>query len=75
MNPQYTQIILSFAYMVFLFLVFIMIMNWSAIRRFLIHLTDIILAIVEAFCKYEESSQKLTPEERTYLQNDINLFI
>ena len=75
MNPQYAEILLSVAYMVFLFLLFLAVVNWPTIRNFFTVLHDIALAVMEAYCEYEEEFQKLSPEERMYLQQDVNLFI
>lgn len=75
MNSQHAEILLSFAYMAFLFILFLVVVNWPAIRKFFAVLHDIALAVMEAYCEYEEEFQRLSPEERMYLQQDINLFI
>jgi hypothetical protein len=66
MQPQMVEILLCVGYLMFLFCLLLVIVNWPAIRKFFIRVGDILLAIGEAYCEYEE--------ER-YLFEDTNLFI
>jgi len=72
---SFHEFLFSIGYIALGIILFIAGMNWSAIKKFLVRLYDIALAIAEAYCEYEEAFQKLSPEERSYLQQDINLFI
>jgi len=74
---SYNEFLQSIAFLVIAILLFILAMNWGAVRRAARAVRDFALAVADAYCRYEEELGKLTPEERAYLKadSDTHLFI